>query len=80
MNEPPWAYGPGSPEREALRARLDELQSERIEIPCVIGGKDVRTKKTFEAVMPHRKAHVLADVHEGGETEVARAIEAAAAA
>ena len=30
--------------------------------------------------MPHRKAHVLADVHEGGEAEVTQAIEAAAAA
>jgi len=80
VNEEPRAYGPGSPERDALKAQLDALQSERIEIPCVIGGKDVWTKKTFEAVMPHRKAHVLADVHEGGEAEVAKAIEAAAAA
>ena len=31
------------------------MQDERIEIPCVIGGEDVRTGKTFEAVMPHRK-------------------------
>ena len=30
--------------------------------------------------MPHRKAHVLADVHEGGEVEVEKAIDAAAAA
>ena len=56
------------------------MQDERIEIPCVIGGEDVRTGKTFEAVLPHRKAHVLADVHEGGEAEVTKAIEAAARA
>ena len=47
------------------------MQSERVEIPCVIGGKDVRTGKTFESVMPHRKEHVLADVHQGGAEEVA---------
>ena len=80
VNEPPCTYGPGSSERETLRAELTALESERIEIPCVIGGKDVRTKQTFQAVMPHRKAHVLADVFEGGEAEVTQAIEAAAAA
>ena len=56
------------------------MQDERIEIPCVIGGEDVRTGKTFEAVLPHRKAHVLAEVHQGGAGEVEKAIEAAAAA
>jgi 1-pyrroline-5-carboxylate dehydrogenase len=79
-NEPIRDYAPGTPEREELRRRLDELQGERIEIPCVIGGEDVRTGKTSEAVMPHRKDHVLADVHQGGPVEVERAIEAAAEA
>jgi 1-pyrroline-5-carboxylate dehydrogenase len=80
VNEPIHDYAPGSPEREELRRRLDEMQRERIEIPCVIGGEDVRTGTTFEAVMPHRKEHVLADVHQGGPAEVERAIEAAAEA
>jgi 1-pyrroline-5-carboxylate dehydrogenase len=43
----------------------------------VIGGKDVTTKETFEAVEPHRKSHVLADVHAGGPAEVDQAIAAA---
>jgi 1-pyrroline-5-carboxylate dehydrogenase len=43
----------------------------------VIGGEDVRTGDTFEAVMPHRKSHVLAEVHSGGPKEVERAIAAA---
>src|SRR5213076_267740 len=50
---------------------------ERIEIPLVIGGKDVKTGETFEAVMPHRKGHVLADVHSGGPAQVEQAISAA---
>jgi len=78
FNEPPRTYGPGTAEREELRARLAELQSERIAIPCVIGGKDVETKTSFEAIMPHRKQHVLADVHRGGGAEVEQAIAAAA--
>ncbi len=54
------------------------MQSEKIEIPCVIGGKDIRTGNTFESVMPHRKEHVLADVHQGAAAEVEQAIAAAA--
>ena len=76
-NEPVRSYAPGTPERVELQRHLAEMQNERIEIPCVIGGKDVRTAKTFEAVMPHRKNHVLADVHEGSGPEVDQAIKAA---
>jgi 1-pyrroline-5-carboxylate dehydrogenase len=79
-NEPVKGYLPGSPERQELRVRLTEMERERLDIPNVIGGEDVRTGKTFEAVMPHRKEHVLADVHQGGKREVERAIEAASEA
>ncbi len=78
QNEPIHSYAPGTPERGELRVRLQEMQSQRLEIPCVIGGKEIRTGRTFEAVMPHRKAHVLADVHEGAGPEVEQAIKAAA--
>jgi 1-pyrroline-5-carboxylate dehydrogenase len=80
VNEPVRAYTAGSPERAEVEARLQEMQAERIEIPCVIGGKDVRTGTTFASVMPHRKEHVLADVHQGGAEEVQTAIAAAAEA
>ena len=80
FNEPVREYKAGSPERAELERRLQEMQSERMEIPCVIGGKDVRTGDTFESVMPHRKEHVLADVHQGGTAEVEQAIAAAAEA
>jgi 1-pyrroline-5-carboxylate dehydrogenase len=76
-NEPVNDYAPGSPERAELQQRLRELERERIEIPLVIGGKDVTTQETFEAVEPHRKSHVLADVHAGGPAEVEQAIAAA---
>ena len=80
VNEPVKDYAPGSPEREELRRRLDQMQGERIEAPLVIGGEDVTTGDTAEVVMPHRKSHVLADVHQGGPKEVDRAIKAAAEA
>jgi 1-pyrroline-5-carboxylate dehydrogenase len=75
-NEPVKDYAPGSPEREELQRRLRELESERLEIPLVIGGEEVRTGETFEAVEPHDRAHVLADVHKGSAAEVERAIAA----
>jgi 1-pyrroline-5-carboxylate dehydrogenase len=78
VNEPVRSYAPGTPDREALRARLKEMESQRLDIPLVIGGEEVRTGKTFEAVEPHKRSHVLATVHRGGAAEVDRAIVAAA--
>jgi 1-pyrroline-5-carboxylate dehydrogenase len=79
-NEPVREYPPGSPERAALKARLDELAGSTAEIPMVIGGREVRTGRTANAVMPHDHAHVLAEFHRGGEAEVDQAIKAAAEA
>ena len=76
-NEPVRDYAPGSPERAELTERLDQMKAERLEIPSVIGGEDVRTGNTFEAVMPHDKDHVLADVHKGSAADVERAVRAA---
>ena len=79
-NEPVKSYAPGTPERGELQARLRQMQGERISIPMIIGGKDVHADETFEAVMPHRKSHVLADVARGGPEHVEQAIAAANAA
>ncbi|MGZ4289591.1 MAG: L-glutamate gamma-semialdehyde dehydrogenase [Gaiellaceae bacterium] len=73
-------YAPGSPERERLQRRLEQMRGERIEIPLVIGGRDVTTGDLKQAVMPHAKDHVLADVHQGTAEHVQLAIDAAAAA
>jgi 1-pyrroline-5-carboxylate dehydrogenase len=56
------------------------MSSERIEIPIVIGGRDVRTGRVGHTVMPHDHRRVLADWHAGDGSHVAQAIEAAAAA
>jgi 1-pyrroline-5-carboxylate dehydrogenase len=77
-NEPVRSYAPGTPEREELRLRLQEMQTQQLEIPLVIGGEDVTTGDTFDAVQPHKRSHVLASVHKGGAKEVDRAIAAAA--
>jgi 1-pyrroline-5-carboxylate dehydrogenase len=79
-NEPVRGFAPGSPERASLTARLEQMSGERIEVPLVIGGKDVSTGKTRPAVMPHDREHVLADVHQGGADEIRAAIDAGARA
>jgi 1-pyrroline-5-carboxylate dehydrogenase len=79
-NEPVKSYAPGSAEREELRARLDELAGQELELPLVVGGKDVKPPQTFDQVMPHDKDHVLAKVSKGDASHVQQAIEAAASA
>jgi len=79
-NEPVKTYLKGSPEREALEAELKKQSSQVIEIPLIIGGKEVRTGNTGKVVMPHDHRHVLATYHKAGEKEVQMAIDAAMAA
>jgi 1-pyrroline-5-carboxylate dehydrogenase len=77
LNEPVKSYAPNSPERAALKARLTEMANERIDIPVVIGGREVRTGGTARAVMPHDHRHVLADWHKASTRHVHDAVAAA---
>jgi 1-pyrroline-5-carboxylate dehydrogenase len=77
VNEPVRAYAPGSPEKRELKARLQQMTSERIEIPLIIGGREIRTGKTGQAVMPHNHRHVLADYHLASPEHIAMAVDAA---
>ena len=76
-NEPVLNYAPGSPERRLLKDTLKELKRREQDIPMVIGGKEIRTGKTRAIRPPHEHAHVLGHFHEGGESHVTQAIEAA---
>jgi 1-pyrroline-5-carboxylate dehydrogenase len=80
INDQNRTYAPGTPERAELKARLKTMAAERIDIPLVIGGKEIRTGRTAKSVMPHDHQHVLADYHLAGEAEIHQAIAAAAAA
>jgi 1-pyrroline-5-carboxylate dehydrogenase len=77
VNEPVLPYAPGSRERTELKQALKDLSGRQIEIPVVIGGKEIRTGKTVDAVMPHCHRHVLAKVHQAGPEEVTAAVKAA---
>jgi 1-pyrroline-5-carboxylate dehydrogenase len=80
VNEPPRGYAVGSRERDEIKARLATMSDERIDIPIIIGGREIRTGRTAQAVMPHDHHHVLADAHQATEAEVQQAIDAALAA
>lgn len=79
-NEPALNYAPGSPERAELVKKLAELKNQAADIPLVIGGKEVRTGKTSNIVIPHDNKNNLGRFHKAGAAEVQLAIEAAAAA
>jgi 1-pyrroline-5-carboxylate dehydrogenase len=79
-NDPNLTYAPGTPARAELKARLAKMASETVDIPIVIGGKEIRTGATDAAVMPHKHAHVLGHFHKAGADHVRQAVAAALAA
>jgi len=78
INDANRSYAPGSAERAELKARLKAMAAERIEIPIIIGGKEIRTGRTEKTVMPHDHQHVLAEYHLAGPEHVQQAIAASA--
>src|SRR5262249_59713730 len=79
-NESVLAFTPGSPERKALRAELDRMAGQVVEITPRIGGRRITTGRTMDIVMPHDHRHVLAVGHRAGASEGQRAGDAAGAA
>jgi len=80
QNEPVFSYAPGTPERKALKDAIANLQSKEIEIPLIIGGKEIRTGDIGECRCPHNHKHRLATYHKASEKEVELAISSALAA
>ena len=79
-NEPVLSYVPGSPERKSLKAALATLAGERIDVPHVVGGKELRDGEAFDVRAPHDHALLLATPHHGGAAVAQKAIDAALAA
>jgi 1-pyrroline-5-carboxylate dehydrogenase len=76
-NEPVLEYKKDSPERKQLEEELKRQLQNPIEIPMIIGGKEVRTAQTGQLRMPHNHSHVLATYYKASETDVQLAIDAA---
>ncbi len=73
-NEPVLTYGPGSPEKAALKAELALQAGQIVDIPVIIGGEELRPGDPVDVVMPHDHGHVLARTHAAGPEDVARAV------
>ena len=80
QNEAILEYKKGSPERILLEKELTRQLQEPIEIPLIIGGKEIRTQQTGEVRMPHKHSHILATYYKASAKEADAAIEAALAA
>jgi 1-pyrroline-5-carboxylate dehydrogenase len=80
VNDPNRSYAPGTPERAELKARLKQMAGEKLDIPIIIGGKEIRTGRTAQSVMPHDHRHVLAEYHLAGPEHIEQAIAAAVSA
>jgi len=76
-NEPILSFGPGSQEKQALKAKLAEMKSQQIEIPIIIGGNEVKTGNMADCCCPHDHGHLLGQYHKAGEKEIDMAIKAA---
>lgn len=79
-NEPVLNYAPGSPERKRLKEVLAELKGQEMDLPMIIGGKEVRTEKKVAIKPPHEINHTLGYFHAGDASHVQQAINAALAA
>lgn len=76
-NEEVQTYKPGSHQRKELMHELDRQVSEIIDIPLIIGGKEVMTRDRNSVIMPHDHGRVLASYAVAGPAEIAMAIDSA---
>lgn len=76
-NEPVFGYAPGSKERAELKAVLDDMLANPVEVPCVIGGREVATGDLVKMTAPHDHGKVLGEYHRAGPKEADMAIDAA---
>src|SRR5262245_16146648 len=79
-NDPIRPYEPGSAERTSIKARLTALAKDNVDIPIIIGGKEIRTGDTAPVVMPHDHHHVLGKFHKATPEHVQQAIDTAVTA
>jgi len=77
-NEPIKGYAPGSQERSALEQKIKELAGERAELTMTIGGQQrMGGGERVDVVQPHNHRHVLGQLSDATDEDVAAAIEAA---
>jgi 1-pyrroline-5-carboxylate dehydrogenase len=78
VNEPVRQYQPGSHEREALEGKIKDLAGQRAELTMTIGGQQqMAAGDLIDVTQPHNKTHVLGQLANATDVDVASAIYAA---
>ena len=75
VNEPIMDYDAGSNEKKSIKKQLTKMSQEIIEIPIIIGGKEIKTGNLGKCIMPHNHGHILAHYHKASDNEVNLAID-----
>ena len=76
-NEPCLQYTPGSSEKKELKAKLQEMLAQKVDVPMIIGGEEVRNGNTADIICPHDHHHILGHYHQGDAAYMTKAIDAA---
>ncbi len=78
VNEPVRHYQPGSHERAVLESKIKELAGQQAELTMTIGGRQqMSAGELIDVVQPHNKTHVLGQLGNATDVDVAAAIYAA---
>src|ERR1700721_2004904 len=78
VNEPVRQYQRGSHERAVLESKIKELAGQRAELPMTIAGRQqMAAVEVIDVVQPHNKRHVLGQLGNATDVDVAGAIYAA---
>lgn len=80
QNEAVLSFAPGTSERAELKACLQAMIDNPVEVPIMIGGRDVHSDTKIEMRCPHNLSQVLGSYHCGNEGHAHQAIDAANAA
>ena len=73
-NEPVRSYAPGSNEVKSLISTYKKMWKEKVEIPMVINGKEVKTDEKVTLHSPQDHKHNLGFYYKGGKKQVTEAI------
>ncbi len=77
QNEPILSYAPGSAERKALQAAIQQLKQKVIDVPMYIGNQKITTQHKVAIRPPHEIKHTLGYYSMGDASHVQMAIDSA---
>lgn len=76
QNEPTLSYRDGSPEKNEVKKKLQEMKQAVTEIPVIVDGMEIQTGNMGKRTSPEDHNLLLAKYHKAGGEEVEKAIEA----